>query len=239
MWTHKILKWLCNTKLFHQRADAPNHADGQTTALTYGIYSSNYSSNHTLQCVQTAAWWGWKGLVVAVWKEHLHVVYGSAFWLTTLRQRRSIVTAMTRVPWESTPKRNVSAKLTASSPTPTQTLCLPHPSSLSPIRLFKANPEQLLASPCDICSAGSTWNVAGWGAETGGHFTPAPCPSKDRPWHKAQHLNGSSMVNCVSLCVLEWGWQSIAAQHFPKTDRCTRLELHECNSYKMHGESIT
>lgn len=56
---------------------------------------------------------------------------------------------------------------------------------------------------------------------------------------KVQHLNGA-LWSTVCLCVCaKQGGQSTAAQHFPKTHRCSRLELHKCNSYKMHGESIT
>lgn len=57
---------------------------------------------------------------------------------------------------------------------------------LAPIRPLKANPEQLLAGACDICTAGSTWITNGWGTETGECFSPATLPEQRR-----EHFNGT------------------------------------------------
>lgn len=57
---------------------------------------------------------------------------------------------------------------------------------LAPIRPLKANPEQLLAGACDICTAGSTWITTGWGTETGECFSPATLPEQRR-----EHFNGT------------------------------------------------
>lgn len=118
---------------------------------------------------------------------------------------------------------------------PTQTPCLARPSCLSPIRLFKA--EQLLESPCDICSVGSTGN---W-TETGAFYTS--CLSWVKTVHDRKIKRCSTwtvLQHRQRVCALKCGWQSTAAINiFPKTWCCTLLELNKYKSYKMHNESIT
>lgn len=134
----------------------------------------------------------------AVWREHLHVVMAVDSDLDnntstkTGHRQQGVLCAHSR---EHTTK-DKRAKLITCSQTPTQNPCLAGPYCLSPIRLFKANPEQLLASPCDICSVGSTWNIAGWGTETGEHFTLALKTQKCSTW---MGLFGQL---CVFVCVL-------------------------------------